>query len=80
MLVALAADYYALLGVGRDASEAFAAFIADLGLPRRLAEVGVGEDRFELIGKNAMLSIFTRANPQPIREPSDVVEILKLAA
>ena len=63
-----------------DASEAFAAFIAELGLPRRLAEVGVGEDRFELIGKNAMLSIFTRANPQPIRELGDVVRILKLAA
>jgi len=27
-----------------------------------------------------MLSIFTRANPQPIREPGDVVKILKLAA
>jgi alcohol dehydrogenase class IV len=63
-----------------DASEAFAAFIAELGLPQRLAEVGVGEDRFELIGKNAMLSIFTRANPQPIREPEDVVRILKSAA
>ena len=64
----------------RDASEVFAAFIAELGLPRSLAEVGVGEDRFELIGKNAMLSIFTRANPQPIREASDVVRILKTAA
>ncbi|WP_454633819.1 iron-containing alcohol dehydrogenase [Bradyrhizobium cenepequi] len=63
-----------------DAGEAFAAFIARLGLPRRLADVGVGEDRFELIGKNAMLSIFTRSNPQPIREPADVVKILKLAA
>ena len=70
----------ALGAPGRDASEAFAAFVADLGLPRRLAEVGVAEDRFELIGKNAMLSIFTRANPQPIREPGDVVKILKLAA
>ena len=64
----------------RDASDAFATFIAELGLPRRLADVGVAEDRFELIGKNAMLSIFTRANPQPIREPADVVKILKLAA
>src|SRR5271169_4226610 len=70
----------ALGAPGRDASEAFAAFIAELGLPRRLAEVGVAEDRFELIGKNAMLSIFTRANPQQIREPGDVVKILKLAA
>lgn len=63
-----------------DAGEAFAGFIAKLGLPRRLADVGVGEDRFELIGKNAMLSIFTRSNPQPIREPADVVRILQLAA
>jgi alcohol dehydrogenase class IV len=70
----------ALGAPGRDASEAFAAFIAALGLPRRLADVGVAEDRFELIGKNAMLSIFTRANPQPIREPGDVVKILKMAA
>jgi len=53
---------------------------AKLGLPRRLAEVGVAEDRFELIGRNAMLSIFSRTNPQPIREPGDVVKILKLAA
>jgi len=65
---------------GREAGEAFAAFIAQLGLPRRLADVGVGEDRFELIGKNTMLSIFTRANAQPIREPGDVVKILKSAA
>jgi maleylacetate reductase len=70
----------ALAAPERDASEAFAAFIAELGLPRRLAEVGVAEDRFELIGRNAMLSIFTRANPQPIREPSDVVNILRMAA
>ncbi|MGY3692509.1 maleylacetate reductase [Bradyrhizobium sp. USDA 3240] len=70
----------ALGAPGRDASEAFAGFIAELGLPRRLADVGVGEDRFDLIGRNAMLSIFTRTNPQPIREPGDVVKILKLAA
>ncbi|MET4071381.1 maleylacetate reductase [Bradyrhizobium sp. S3.2.6] len=70
----------ALGAPGRDAGEAFAAFIAELGLPRRLADVGVAEDRFELIGRNAMLSIFTRANPQPIREPGDIVKILKLAA
>jgi alcohol dehydrogenase class IV len=70
----------ALGAPGGDASEAFAAFIAELGLPRRLADVGVAEDRFELIGRNAMLSIFTRANPQPIREPGDVVKILKMAA
>ena len=70
----------ALGAPGRDAGEAFAAFIGKLGLPRRLADVGVGEDRFALIGENAMLSIFTRSNPQPIKQPADVIEILKLAA
>ncbi len=63
-----------------DASDAFATFIGKLGLPRKLSEVGVREDKFKLIGENAMLSIFTRSNPQPIREPGDVVKILKLAA
>jgi maleylacetate reductase len=63
-----------------DASDAFAAFIGKLGLPRKLRDVGVSEEKFKLIGENAMLSIFTRSNPQPIREPGDVVEILKLAA
>jgi hypothetical protein len=47
---------------------------------RQLADGGAAGGRFQLIGKNAMLSIFTRANPQPIREPGDVVEILKMAA
>ena len=70
----------ALGAPGGDASEVFAAFIVELDPPRRLADVGVTEDRFELIGKNAMLSIFTRANPQPIRDPADVVKILRLAA
>jgi maleylacetate reductase len=70
----------ALRAPGSDAGEVFAALIAKLELPSRLSQVGVHPDRFELIGRNAMLSIFTRSNPQPIREPADVVEILKLAA
>jgi len=49
-------------------------------LDRRYRRRCVSEDKFRLIGENAMLSIFTRSNPQPIREPADVVEILKLAA
>jgi hypothetical protein len=43
-------------------------------------DAGVGEDKFRLIVENVVLSIVTRSNPQPIREPGDVVEILKLAA
>jgi maleylacetate reductase len=70
----------ALRAQNEDASDTFAAFVSRLGLPRHLAEVGVTEEKFGLIAKNAMLSIFTRSNPQPIRNPDDVVTILKLAA
>lgn len=70
----------ALRAPDSEASEGFADFIAQLGLPRRLADVGVTEQQFRLIGENAMLSIFTKSNPQPIRNPDDVVTILKLAA
>ena len=62
------------------ASDAFAAFIGKLGLPRRLSDVGVSEEKIKLMGENAMLSIFTRSNPQPVRDPADLVGILRLAA
>jgi maleylacetate reductase len=62
------------------ASDLFARFIGRLGLPGRLSEVGVTREKFELIGRNAMLSVFTRANPRAIKGPEDIVEILQLAA
>ncbi|WP_316193213.1 iron-containing alcohol dehydrogenase [Bradyrhizobium sp. SZCCHNRI1029] len=65
---------------GAKASETFAEFIRQLELPRRLSEVGVTEDKFDLIGRNAMLSVFTRANPRPIKGPEDIVKILRMAA
>jgi maleylacetate reductase len=40
----------------------------------------VTSERFELIGRNAMMSIFTRANPRTIKGPEDIVQILQLAA
>ncbi|MGY4617734.1 maleylacetate reductase [Bradyrhizobium sp. USDA 4472] len=62
------------------AGDVFAQFIGRLGLPGRLSEVGVTGEKFELIGRNAMLSVFTRANPRAIKGPEDIVEILQLAA
>jgi maleylacetate reductase len=62
------------------ASDTFARFIGRLELPGHLSEVGVTQDKFELIGRNAMLSVFTRANPRTIKGPEDIVEILRLAA
>jgi maleylacetate reductase len=70
----------ALRASDSDASTAFGHFIDQLGLPRRLSDVGVERSQFQLIGENAMLSIFTRANPQPIKSPGDIASILEMAA
>ncbi len=65
---------------GVPASEVVADFIAGLGLPRRLAEVGVGPDRFDLVAKNAMHDRWTHTNPRKITGPEQVREILEMAA
>lgn len=63
-----------------DAATAVAQLIADLGQPRRLADVGVHEDQFDRIAELAMSNPFVKANPRPIASPADVVAILRLAA
>jgi len=55
-------------------------FIAGLGLPRRLADVGVGRDQFALIARNTMHDPWTYTNPRRIDSPDQVQEILELAA
>ncbi len=65
---------------GTPAGEAVADFIARLGLPRSLAEVGVGPGDFELIAKNTMNDAWTYSNPRKIAGPEDVMDILRTAA
>jgi alcohol dehydrogenase class IV len=55
-------------------------FVAGLGLPRRLADVGVTEDRFETVAKAAMLDHYLHTNPRPIHGVEDVMDILRMAA
>jgi acyl-CoA synthetase (AMP-forming)/AMP-acid ligase II len=73
-------NLYHVLATWREVRDVFAQFIGRLGLPGHLSEVGVTREKFELIGRNAMLSVFTRANPRTIKGPEDIVEILQLAA
>ncbi|MCD7080277.1 iron-containing alcohol dehydrogenase, partial [Pseudomonas sp. MAFF 311095] len=61
------------------ASEALDALIRSLGMPRTLAEVGVGEERFQQVANNTMLDAFARTNPRPVRSPADIMEILRRA-
>lgn len=66
---------------GVRASDAFRQFITELGLPTRLKEVGVTEDKFELIARTTMKEeMFIHTNPRPVNEWEQVRDILTLAA
>jgi maleylacetate reductase len=62
------------------AADLVGGLIADLGLPRRLSDVGVGRDRFREIGEKSMHDRAVLNNPRPITAPEQVMEILDLAA
>lgn len=61
------------------ASEALDALIRSLGMPRTLAEVGVGEERYQQVANHTMLDAYARTNPRPVRSPADILEILRRA-
>jgi alcohol dehydrogenase class IV len=63
---------------GADAADVIEAFIAGLGQPTRLSEVGIGPDKFDLIAAAAMadrgirdrLPLFCRETPGLSPAPS----------
>jgi maleylacetate reductase len=65
---------------GAEPADLVASLISDLEMPDRLHLVGVNRDHFELIAKNAMLDRWVHANPRKVKSPSDVLEILEMAA
>lgn len=61
------------------AADAMRAFVASLGVPGRLADVGIGRVDFaELAGYYDGTGPIS-TNPRPVRGPQDIVEILALA-
>jgi len=70
----------ALGAPGEEAADAFAEFTRKLGLPGRLAEVGIGEDKFDQISKIAIHHRFVKANPRPFKDKADIVDLLQAAA
>ena len=62
------------------AADLVAALVRSLGLPGRLADVGVGRDRFQEIAEKSMHDRAVLNNPRPITSPAEVREILELAA
>lgn len=75
------AEISAALGrPGVAACEVVHDFIAGLGMPRRLSDVGVERDQFELLAQNTMGDSWTYSNPRKIAGPEDVMQILEAAA
>ncbi|WP_018316094.1 iron-containing alcohol dehydrogenase [Bradyrhizobium sp. WSM2793] len=70
----------ALGAPGGDAADAFAEFVRQLGLPGRLAEVGIGEDKFGKISEIAINHRFVKANPRPFNDQAEIVDLLRMAA
>jgi maleylacetate reductase len=64
----------------RDAGDVLDRFIRELGMPRSLREVGVGEEHFETIAQQSMATPWIPRNPRRIDGPSQVKEILSMAA
>jgi alcohol dehydrogenase class IV len=64
---------------GIPASDAVAEFVASLKLPRTLRDVGVKREQLHKIAEAAMRNIWVRTNPEPIRSPDDVMQILEAA-
>jgi maleylacetate reductase len=65
---------------GKNAGDVLDDFIRGLGMPRSLGEVKVGAEHFERIAIQAMGTPWVPRNPRSIRGPSEVREILVLAA
>ncbi|KAF5627043.1 alcohol dehydrogenase [Fusarium sp. NRRL 52700] len=53
-------------------------FISALGMPRSLEEVGIGEDKLEVLARNSLDDIWIQTNAFPITEANQVMEILNM--
>jgi maleylacetate reductase len=72
------AEISAALGAGgKPAADVLDRFIADLGLPRRLRDVGVKRDDLQRIATNCMLDDWTFSNPRTIHAAQEIVPILE---
>lgn len=63
-----------------DLGDLIDAIVRELGMPRRLKEVGVGREKFEDLAVNALEDNCTQANPARIYEQEQVLEILEMCA
>lgn len=63
-----------------NASQLLAGFLAKLGVPRTLKDIGITDAMIPQIVEYALKSTIVAANPRPIKTEQDVREILTLAS
>jgi maleylacetate reductase len=63
---------------GHQAPDLLRSFIASLGLPTTMGEVGLGRDAFDAIAKGTMHEGWAKTNVRPVRGEEDVVSILEM--
>jgi len=64
----------------RSVADSLSELLDELGLPRKLSDIGITPEMIPLIVKYALQSPIVGANPRPIKTEGDVMEILKLAS
>ncbi|MBN8974838.1 MAG: iron-containing alcohol dehydrogenase, partial [Rhizobiales bacterium] len=64
---------------GASAAEAVRQFIASLGLPTRLSQLGVDEKTLPRVAETGLGNAFVKANLRPIQSADDVMAILRTA-
>lgn len=61
-----------------DLANLLSAIIKYLGLPRSLQDVGISRDKLQLLAENSLQDSWVRTNPAPLKELSQVMEILEM--
>ncbi|KAL1854163.1 hypothetical protein Plec18170_004927 [Paecilomyces lecythidis] len=61
-----------------DLGDVLDAIIRELGMPRSLADVGVGRDKLDGLAVNSLKDRWCVTNPVPLKEKGQVLEILEM--
>ncbi|KAJ6556806.1 putative Fe-containing alcohol dehydrogenase [Mycena vulgaris] len=63
-----------------DLGDLLDVLVRELGMPRTLAEVGVGRDKLDQLAEYTLLDSWADSNPVPLKEKAQVMEILEMIA
>ncbi|CAD0108602.1 unnamed protein product [Aureobasidium uvarum] len=62
-----------------DLGDCLKAIVKELGLPGSLGDVGVTEDKFDMLAENSLSDSCCRTNPIPLKKKHQVLETLRMA-